>query len=690
MQNFEPLIGIEIENYRLEELIGVGGMSEVYRAQDVHSAEQVAFKILLEGWVHREDVTRRFASEGKILERLEHPHIVKAIVRGVYNNRPYFALEYVVNGSLGDFLRRGETLTIGEATHMLQQIAGALDYAHTHGVIHRDLKPGNILLRSRDYALLTDFGIAREEDTTRLTTIGGHPVGTPEYMSPEQIMGEDPNKQSDQYAFAIITYWLMTGRAPFRGDTPSIIYNQHLTITPRFPSHVNPHLPSELDAVILRGLAKQPNDRYPTIGEFWQALHAIIEEHQLGELIAGKDYSDAKTRTDAQDMTARVGRKAASGGGTQVVSASDVLQPVPAAAPPPPEPVQAASRRSLPLVGIVTVVVLLGVMGIGGFVLSNNPSDRGTEPLAAIVEVTEENTAVPTETQPPTATATPTQTATTTDTPTQTATTTDTPTATHTPTATDTATPSVPILQPLQEVGVRLGPGTNFPVIATLTTDDTLEITGASEDERWYQVLLADGSLGWVPRSETLLQTFGDLDAVAAAAAPTLTATFTPTDTATATHTPTPTPTTTHTPTFTRTPTPTDTPTHTATFTPTATDTPTVTPSLSPTATATRTPTPVPVPPLADALRDLLRDVNTFNSFNCSALVVYSEFIQRGIEEGEPDYDRAADLIDDEEDALRLLLNVCEEADNRDEIRVNSFFFSEMLAEVNAVLAELE
>jgi len=658
MQNLEPLIGAQIGNYHLEELIGVGGMSEVYRAQDITSNTSVAFKILLEGWSHREDVTRRFASEGKILERLEHPHIVKAVKRGEYRTRPYFVLEYVVNGSLGDFLRRGETLTVGEATHILQQIASALDYAHLHGIIHRDLKPGNILLRSRDYALLTDFGIAREEDTTRLTTVDGHPVGTPEYMSPEQILGEEPNKQSDQYAFAIITYWLMTGRAPFRGDTHSIIYNQHLTITPRFPSHVNPHLPAEIDQVILRGLAKEPGDRFPMIGDFWQALQAVIATHQLEALIAGKDYGDSQTQTPLDAANARVIRKAPSGGGTQVINPAELPQPYQAAdSPQPPQP--APPGRQFPLVGIVTLVVLLGALAVGGILLGGGGAAPTSEPQAAVVEVTQEATEDP---LPPTATTTSTQTPT------------DTATSTQTATATGTPTPSVPILQPLQAVDVRLGPGPNFPVVANLATADALEITGGSEDDRWYQVLLADGSLGWVLRSETMVQTFGDLEGIAIAAAPTLTATFTPT----ATHTPS------------QTPTATFTPTTTPTATATVTATPTLTPSFSPTPTATFTPTPVPLPPLADVLNSLVRDINTPNSFNCSALVENYAFIQRGLEEDTSDYIAAADLVDDEEDALRLLLAVCDEAENRDGIRVNSRFVSEMFAEVNQVMRELE
>lgn len=474
MQNFESLIGEQVDQYRLVELIGVGGMSEVYRAEVVGSDEQVAVKVLLEGWAHRTDVTRRFVSEGKILQRLDHPHIVKAMNVGEYENRHYFVIEYVANGSLGDFLRKGEMLTVGEVVQILGQIASALDYGHSQGIIHRDLKPGNILLRSKSYALLTDFGIAREEDTTRLTTIGAHPVGTPEYMSPEQIIGEDPNRHSDQYALAIIAYWLFTGRAPFRGDTPSIIYNQHLTIEPRHPSLLNANLPAELDTVIQRGLAKKPDDRYPTVVAFCDALQGIIDKHELSTLPAGHGSDEPQTITDAP--SAKVGRKSASSSGTFVTGDVDLAVIESASQETAEETSQEMVRtaptvqRSASWVGGATVAAVVIVMIVGGLLLFTqglNPAedDGESQVVAALTEevteeATEESTVSneviveatdePTDTVEPTeeptdepATATSTETDIPTETDTLTPSVTNTPTATATEeSATDTATPT--------------------------------------------------------------------------------------------------------------------------------------------------------------------------------------------------------------------------------------------------------
>jgi len=455
MQNFESLVGEQIDQYRVVELIGVGGMSEVYRAQAPNSDEQVALKVLLEGWSHRPDVTRRFISEGKILQRLDHPHIVKAMSVGDYKDRHYFVLEYVANGSLGDYLRRGEMLSVGDVVQILGQIGSALDYGHTQGIIHRDLKPGNILLRSKTYALLTDFGIAREEDTTRLTTIGAHPVGTPEYMSPEQIIGEDPNRHSDQYALAIIAYWLFTGRAPFRGDTASIIYNQHLTINPRKPSLLNADLPAQLDDVILRGLAKEPEKRYPTVVAFCEALAQLVQKHDLAELPAGHGTDEPKTITD--EPSQKVGRKKASSSGTFIakdvaLSAMDATLDVnPSSAAPP-------IRRSPSWVGLATATALVVVLIVGGllFVQGGNidAENPDSQVVAAITdEVTEEATVEPTVTEEPTETDEPTETATdeptataeSTETPTEEPTETDEPTetATDAPTTTPTATNTV-------------------------------------------------------------------------------------------------------------------------------------------------------------------------------------------------------------------------------------------------------
>lgn len=286
----EPLLNTHIGNFLIEARIKAGGVAVVYRVTDTTSNEEAALKLLQSSWAEHDEVIQRFEREAIIMAELIHPHIVTYISTGRFQRQPYIVMEYLPGGSLSERLRRVSHISLGASAKLVSQVASALDYAHLKGIVHRDLKPGNILLRDEEHAVLTDFGIARVLERTHLTMTGYMP-GTPHYMSPEQARGaEELGKPSDIYSLAIITYLLITGKLPFTGTDPLVIINQHLTTMPASPSSVNPDLPPAVDDVLLRALAKKPDERPESASDFSKAFFDAINGHEqvVVQLAAGK------------------------------------------------------------------------------------------------------------------------------------------------------------------------------------------------------------------------------------------------------------------------------------------------------------------------------------------------------------------------------------------------------------------
>ncbi|MBI5877187.1 MAG: protein kinase [Chloroflexi bacterium] len=268
------LIGQEIGTYQIVERVGEGGMAAVYRAHQPSLNRDVAIKVL-SGKHADEDVFRqRFEREAKAVAQLTHPHIVpihdfgEDRVHGVQ----YIVTDYIKGGSLHDALKRG--LPMANALAIIAQVADALDYAHAHGVVHRDIKPGNILLTEDGRALLTDFGIAKIAEATQYTETGAV-IGTPAYMSPEQITGAAVDGRSDVYSLGIVCYELLAGQPPFRADTPLAVLHQQVYDPPPPLRQLNPRVPGELERVVARALAKDRAQRYRTAGEFAAALRKV-------------------------------------------------------------------------------------------------------------------------------------------------------------------------------------------------------------------------------------------------------------------------------------------------------------------------------------------------------------------------------------------------------------------------------
>ncbi|MGQ9849843.1 MAG: protein kinase domain-containing protein, partial [Aggregatilineaceae bacterium] len=261
------LIGHTLGQYRLEALIGRGGMASVYRARQESMDRDVAIKVMAAELAHNSEFVARFEREARVIARLQHPHILPVIDFGRHGDRVYLVMQLVEGGVLSDRLRQ-TPLTLTQVTRFLTQIASALHYAHQRGVVHRDLKPNNVLLDTQDNVYLTDFGIAKmlagTTTTAQSLTATGSVMGTPAYMAPEQWRSEPVDARTDIYALGVILFEMLVGALPFHADTPFSMMYKHFD-TPPPPLHaINPTLPPALDAVVLRALAKDPADRYPS------------------------------------------------------------------------------------------------------------------------------------------------------------------------------------------------------------------------------------------------------------------------------------------------------------------------------------------------------------------------------------------------------------------------------------------
>src|SRR5271166_497797 len=262
--------------YRVISRLGSGGMAEVYLAQDLLLGREVAVKVLHHHFAEDQEFVERFRREASSAAALSHPNIVAIFDRGEWNGTYYIAMEYVAGRSLKSIVREGGPLDPALAIDIVVQILRAAQFAHKRGVIHRDLKPHNVILGEEGRARVTDFGIARAGASDM--TLTGSIMGTAQYLSPEQAQGHAVSGASDLYSVGVILYELLTGVVPFEGETAVAIAFKQVSAEPRPPSELNPALPASLDAVVLRALAKDPAQRYADAGEL---IAALMRERQL-------------------------------------------------------------------------------------------------------------------------------------------------------------------------------------------------------------------------------------------------------------------------------------------------------------------------------------------------------------------------------------------------------------------------
>jgi serine/threonine protein kinase len=356
MDTIQP--GQMLGPYRIINQIGRGGMATVYKAYQPSVDRYVAIKVLPSQLAESREFATRFQQEARIIAKLEHPHILPVFDYGESDGVAYFVMRYMDAGTLKEKMIEGRPLPLAEIDKLFTQLAGALSYAHGHGVVHRDLKPANVLIDSQGNVFLTDFGIAKilESASPRLTQTDAI-MGTPAYISPEQAQGQPVDQRSDIYSLGIILYEMVTGSVPFTAETPLAVLFKHISDPLPPPSLVKPDIRPAVEKVILKALSKDPRDRFSTAAEFVAAWERALDtvEHiaetetvppprTTGAQTQPKPVTATKTSTKAGIPTAwiagcLVGVCALFGLGGVALMASNLLGSSTPTAPPPTETV---------------------------------------------------------------------------------------------------------------------------------------------------------------------------------------------------------------------------------------------------------------------------------------------------------------------------------------------------------------
>ena len=380
-QNTGRLIG----KYKIVEHLGKGGMAEVYKAYQESLDRYVALKLMHPFLAADENFLSRFKREARAMAVINHPHIVSVYDFDIDDETYYIVMEYIPGGTLkalqAQFARAGTRMPLGEALTIILQVSDALAYAHGRGMIHRDIKPANVMINERGDAILTDFGIAKMMSGPSYT-ITGAMIGTPAYMAPEQAMGEAGDERSDLYALGVLLFELVTGQLPYDADTPMALIMKHINAPVPQPRIFNADLPAPIEAVLVKALAKSPDDRYPAVHLFARALREAIAESDLPEEAVGampaallrdrptpvstssaatwltKDDDAPTAVSPLHDQRNVYEPTIVAGAATQVSSAYDVTRVVGETAEPE-EAVSGRSRTWLAVAGVVGVLLLL-------------------------------------------------------------------------------------------------------------------------------------------------------------------------------------------------------------------------------------------------------------------------------------------------------------------------------------------
>jgi eukaryotic-like serine/threonine-protein kinase len=366
----DTLIGTLFDGrYTVVRKLGAGGMANVYLAEDQELGRRVAIKILNDRHANDEQFVERFRREAKNAAALSHPNIVSIYDRGEAEGSYYIAMEYVDGRSLKELIVSRGPAPITVAVEYARQILSALRFAHRHGIVHRDIKPHNALVDAEGRVKVTDFGIARA-GTSQMTEAGSI-VGTAQYLSPEQARGSNVDQRSDVYSLGIVLYELLTGTVPFTGDTPVEIAMKHLSALPEPPSSRRSEIPRDLDLIVLRALAKDPEDRYQSAEEM---------DLDLERFLRGSAVSPATEEAATQILRVPAGAR-----GEQPYSATAATMIAPPAsgsrrgAPPPPPAVyydldEPIHRR--PVWPWIAALIFVVVAAVGGYLLYKQISHK--------------------------------------------------------------------------------------------------------------------------------------------------------------------------------------------------------------------------------------------------------------------------------------------------------------------------
>jgi eukaryotic-like serine/threonine-protein kinase len=287
------------DRYELQELAGSGGMSSVYRAYDRLLERSVAIKVLHEQYSNDPEYVERFRREAQAIARLSHPNIVTVIDRGEHEGRQYIVFEHVAGENLKETVQRLGPLPVGRALALAHQAARGLAFAHQHGVVHRDVKPHNVLIDAEGTAKVTDFGIARSVEREDGITETGTVLGTSDYLAPEQAAGQRVDACSDQYSLGALLYELLVGDVPY--PAPNVVTAAMRHVNDPVPSvrSARPEISPRVDAVVRRAMAKRPEDRYPTTDALIGALEACILEERQKQAAAADGQTEIFQRSSS-------------------------------------------------------------------------------------------------------------------------------------------------------------------------------------------------------------------------------------------------------------------------------------------------------------------------------------------------------------------------------------------------------
>jgi serine/threonine protein kinase len=347
--------------YELGELLGYGGMAEVYLGRDVRLSRQVAVKVLRPDLARDPAFLARFRREAQSAASLSHPSIVSVYDTGEDQGSnpptPYIVMEYVQGPTLRDVLRSEGPMAPRRAAEITAEVCRALDYAHSQGLVHRDVKPGNVMLDRRNQVKVMDFGIARAATASSVTmTQTAAVIGTAQYLSPEQARGEHTDGRSDVYSAGCLLYELLTGRPPFTGDSPVAVAYQHVRENPIPPSQVDAELPRDFDVVVLKAMAKAPENRYATAGAM---------AHDLDLLAAGRRVT---TQAVAPEPETR----------TTVMASTSATTVIPRGGPAPSAlPLERPNRRNAYIaLGVLVVLLLAGAAAVAAHLTGGSSAPK--------------------------------------------------------------------------------------------------------------------------------------------------------------------------------------------------------------------------------------------------------------------------------------------------------------------------
>ncbi len=334
--------------YRIERLLGKGGMGQVFLAHDLALEREVAIKVLPPDVVQDDQVVRRFQQEAKTAAKLDHPNIIPIYRVESEGGLNYFVMKYISGTSLEDLLDKKEPLPVPEIQRILWEAACALGHAHQRGVVHRDVKPANIMFDHDGRVMLTDFGISKALQAATGLTATGMIIGTPHYMAPEQGKGAPVDGRADQYSLGVVGYRMITAELPFAGDSVHTIIYKHIYEAPPLASAKRPGIPDALTVAISRALAKEPDQRFPTMEDF---ATAVWPEQPVASPARPRGPARARSRATADAPTEITGAP---------------TTPLPAAKSRKPR------SRAAAVIGLVVVAA-----GVGGYLALRGSREQG-------------------------------------------------------------------------------------------------------------------------------------------------------------------------------------------------------------------------------------------------------------------------------------------------------------------------